>query len=169
MAILVLTVYGDDRAGLVDAISEVIAANGASWDKSYMAEMSGKFAGIVSVSVPDTKLSAVTSALEHLTGLEISVHAAREPAPAPHRDLEIELFGPDHPGIVHDLSHALAEHGVSIAELATEVRPAPMGGGLVFDAKATVHAPGDLDLAVLDAALHELANRIAVDIEVSEA
>ena len=46
MATLVLTVIGDDRSGLVSALSGVIAEHGGSWERSQMARLAGKFAGV---------------------------------------------------------------------------------------------------------------------------
>jgi len=168
MATIVLTVFGDDRSGLVDAISEVIATHGASWDKSYMAELAGKFTGIVSVSVADPKVTALGDALAALEarGLEVTVHRVEAaPAAVPHQELTLELLGPDHPGIIHDLSHALAVRGVSIAELSTETRAAPMAGGVLFEASAILHAPSDLSVQDLARSLEQVANDLSVDIE----
>lgn len=170
MATMVLTVYGNDRAGLVDSLSEVIAENGGNWDKSYLAELAGKFAGIVLVSIADSKVAALTAGLDPLRrdGLEITVHEVDdEPDAVPHRELSLELVGPDHPGIVHDISHALAQNGVSIAELSTETHDSPMGGGLLFEARAILHAPQDLSDSDLLASLEPLANDLMVHIEIS--
>ena len=49
----------------------------------------------------------------------------KEPA-APSTLLSLELVGVDHPGIIHDISSALAERDVSIEELETETKNAPM-------------------------------------------
>ena len=53
MVPLVLTFVGDDRPGLVNAVSEKIAACGATWLESRSARLAGKFAGILLVSVPE--------------------------------------------------------------------------------------------------------------------
>ena len=58
MATLVLTLIGDDRAGLVNAVAEVVARHGGNWERSQMAELAGKFAGIVLVTVPDDSVDA---------------------------------------------------------------------------------------------------------------
>ena len=63
MATLVLTVIGDDRSGLVSALSGVIADHGGSWERSQMARLAGKFAGIVLVAVPDDRAEALIAEL----------------------------------------------------------------------------------------------------------
>ena len=52
MATLVLTVVGDDRAGLVATVADVVGAHGGNWESSQLAELAGAFAGIIEVSVP---------------------------------------------------------------------------------------------------------------------
>ena len=47
MSRLVLTVIGDDRAGLVNALADVVSDHGGNWEHSQMAQLAGKFAGIV--------------------------------------------------------------------------------------------------------------------------
>ena len=63
MPTIVLTAIGDDQSGLVDALSGVIAKHGASWDRSHMSHLAGKFAGIVEVSVPAGKIDALLADL----------------------------------------------------------------------------------------------------------
>ncbi len=80
---LVLTVVGDDRAGLVTALAEVVSAHGGNWEHSQLAELAGTFAGIVVVSVPDDRVGALRESLDLLDGmLKVTVHAGAA-APAP--------------------------------------------------------------------------------------
>jgi len=54
---LVLTVIGDDRPGLVEALSHVVAEHHGNWSESRMAHLADKFAGIVTVTVPKDNFS----------------------------------------------------------------------------------------------------------------
>lgn len=171
MATMVLTVFGDDRAGLVDSIAEVVDGNGGSWDKSYMAELAGKFAGVVAITVPDAKVASLLAAFEPLRsgGLDIAIHAVESiPETESHRELQLVISGQDHPGIIHDVSHALAERGISIAELATETSDAPMSGGVLFEAHMTLHAPVGTSFGELHDALGRVADELVVDFELRD-
>ena len=163
---LVLTVLGDDRAGLVSAVSAPLKQHGASWERSQMARLAGKFAGIVEVAVDSSAADALSLDLRALSGQGLSVHvepAAAEAEPAgPH--FTLDLIGADRPGIVADISALLAGSGVSIEELSTQVRGAPMAGGLLFEAHATLVAPPDTDGAALRNALEQLADELMVDL-----
>ncbi len=48
---LVLTYVGDDRPGLINAVSEKVAAFGGTWLESRAVRLAGKFAGILRVNV----------------------------------------------------------------------------------------------------------------------
>ena len=63
---LVLTFVGDDRPGLVNAISEKVAASGATWLESRSVRLAGKFAGVVLISVPDDRLTELELSLSDL-------------------------------------------------------------------------------------------------------
>ena len=61
MATCILTVVGDDRPGVVSAISAPISAHAASWERSQLSRLAGKFAGIVLVAVADERLDALVA------------------------------------------------------------------------------------------------------------
>jgi glycine cleavage system regulatory protein len=165
MASLVLTAIGDDRAGLVSALAEVVSAHDGNWERSQMAELAGKFAGIVLVTVPDNRVESFVDALGPLADvLDVQAHrGGHEPAGA--RSFSLHLLGNDRPGIVRELSGVLAAHRVSIDELSTETWEAPMAGGVLFEADAVLGVPADLDEDTLRAALEAVAHELMVDIE----
>lgn len=169
MATLVLTVIGNDKSGLVDALSGVIADHGGNWDKSHMARLAGKFAGIVMVTIADGEVDALIADLEPLEAqglLDVHAERADDDDHGPGATIfTLDLVGQDHPGIVHDISHALAARNVSITELRTAVVDAPMAGGTLFEAQATLVAPSDTPAATLRRTLEALANELMVDIE----
>ncbi len=172
MATLVLTVIGDDKSGLVSALSGVIADHGGSWERSQMARLAGKFAGIVLVAVPDNRAEALLGDLGPLRDqglLDIAVERGADDGPTGGEvaRLSLELVGADRPGIVHEISSALAARQVSIEELRTATREAPMVGGMLFEASATLIAPSTVPIAELQAVLEELANELMVDLSLS--
>lgn len=176
---LVLSVIGDDRAGLVKALADVIAANDGNWERSHLSELAGKFAGIVVVTVPADRADALREALAPLEGLlDVTVHGAADKAATASAaasgdadateeapvQVRVELLGNDRPGIVGAVSGVLADHGLSVAELVSGTRPTPEAGGQLFEAVATATAPAGTDLAALQSDLEDLATEIMVDL-----
>ena len=164
-----LTVLGDDRPGLVSALSAPIEAHGGSWERSQLAQLAGKFAGIVVVSVPDRAGAALVAELERLPDLQVTLERSGAHAePVAAQRFALELLGDDRPGIVAEISAALAEHGVGIEELVTDVRDAPHSGGVLFEAHAVLQAPPSADQDRLRAVLEALGDELMVDVTLSE-
>lgn len=163
---LVLTVVGDDRAGLVAALADVVSTHGGNWEHSQLAELAGTFAGIVVVSVPDEHSDDLISALDSLAGLlKVSIHLGSDSERAePPQQLTIDVLGNDHPGIVRDISAVLHRHEVSIENLTSEARDAPMSGGRLFEAKIVAAVPAGADPAAIQSDLERLAAELLVDI-----
>ena len=170
MATFILTVIGDDRPGLVSALSAPINAHGASWERSQMSRLAGKFAGIVLVAVSDEGIYALAADLTALEaqGLQVTLERTDEPVERQSLRLHLELLGADHPGIVAEVSASLAGCGVSIEELTTDVREAPMAGGTLFEAHAVLAAPPTTSTEALGAMLEGLADELMVEIRLSE-
>ena len=59
---LVLTVIGQDRPGLVELLSRAVTDHGGNWEASRMARMSGRFAGILQISVPQEQAEELAEA-----------------------------------------------------------------------------------------------------------
>lgn len=167
---LVLTAIGDDRPGLVRALASLVAEHGGSWQESHMARLAGKFAGILRAEVPEDRAADLKAALCALasTGLQVVVERSDASAAEGRRPLWIELVGADRPGIVRELSRALAERGVNIDEMETHSTPAPMSGGQLFTCKLCVGLPAAVSVETLRSTLEALAHEILVDIEVDD-
>lgn len=172
MATLVLTVIGDDKSGLVEALAAVITEHRGNWDRSHMSHLAGKFAGIVQVTVPAEHVDALTAALAPLEAdglLDVTAELADPEIVATEAmsTFRLEVVGQDHPGIVHEVSRVLADSGLTIDELETDVSAAPMAGGTLFTARATLRAPASLSLREVETQLDGLADELMVDIDLS--
>ncbi len=174
MVRVVLSVIGDDRAGLVDSLSGIVVEQGGSWEQSHLTQLAGKFAGIVVVVLPDDNAAELEAAMEPLRAdglLDVSVEvvtgAVAPGAARPQQRMSIELVGQDRPGIVHEVSEVLAANAVNIVDLQTGVSSAPMAGGLLFEAKVLVDVPDSSDMIALRSGLEALADELMVDFELT--
>ncbi|OYN97033.1 glycine cleavage system transcriptional repressor [Enemella evansiae] len=170
MASVVLTLVGDDRPGLVSALAQAVTDCGGSWHTSEMARLGGKFAGIVLVEISDEKVDPLTQELRslgHQGLLEVTMSRTDGEAEESTALLELHLLGNDRPGIVHQISSVLAAQGVSIEQLETDVRDAPEFGGQLFEARARLVGPAEVDRRLLAEALESIANELMVDLDLS--
>jgi glycine cleavage system regulatory protein len=171
MTPLVLTFVGDDRPGLVNAISEKVAACGATWLESRSVRLAGKFAGVVLVSVADDRLTELELSLRDLAhaGLRIAIErGAAAETERPARVVTLDVLGRERPGIVRDVTQALGRLGVNIEEFASGLESEPFTGAEMFRAKARLSVPDGLELDDLRKALERLAAEIMVDVAVGE-
>ncbi|MCM3500319.1 ACT domain-containing protein [Microbacterium sp. P26] len=169
MTTLVLTVVGDDRAGLVSAVADIVDAHGGNWENSELAELAGAFAGIVEVSVTPERADDLRAALEGLAGtLTVTVHAGSGSLTEAPRSVTFDVVGNDRPGIVREVSAALSAHGASIERMSTQTTDAAMAGGRLFEASITATVAADVEVDDLVAELERLATEIQVDVTLAD-
>ena len=170
---LVLTVIGDDRPGLVEQLSSVVSAHQGNWLESSLAQLAGKFAGVLKVSVPAEHAVALERALMQLRALRVTVECSLDSSEQPAatartRHLTFSLVGHDRLGIVREVAQVFARHGVNVEKLVTHTSPAPMSSETLFHAAAELRADDSLDADALKADLEHLSNDLIVDIELDE-
>jgi glycine cleavage system regulatory protein len=168
---LVMTIIGRDRPGLVESVARLVAEHEGNWLASRMSRLGGHFAGILRMEVPEANMPALVAALSGLQahGLSVVVHPDAPAAPTPAARLAVlEIVGHDRPGIVRQISHALASYGVNVEELETECASAAMSGEPLFKARANLAIPASAGVPALRAELERIAADLIVDITFKE-
>jgi len=168
---LVVTIIGPDRPGIVSQVSDCAQRFGANWAASRMARLAGEFAGMVHFEVPKASADAFSAALRGLgaSGLRIVVNRSDEASvPASLRSVELELVGDDRLGIVSNLTRILAERGVSIESIHTEIVRGGVSGRQTFKIGAHLLVPADYPVDELRRELGTLANEMMLDIALGE-
>ena len=168
---ILITVSGPDKPGMVNALAEVVANHDGNWLESRMANLGGQFAGILRVEVVESRQEALLAALQALdsAALQVSLKAVGDNAmPPAGRELELELLGQDHPGIVRDISRVLSEAGVSVQAFDSWLEEASMAGGVLFHASAQLSLPEGLTTEQLHERMQTLSDSLMVDIHLIE-
>src|SRR5262252_8175703 len=96
--LLVMTVLGKDRPGLVESVAESVASHGGNWLESRFSRLGGQFAGILRVEVAPEKEQGLIANLKALNarGLTVIVHADETKGELSPGGLRIlELVGQD--------------------------------------------------------------------------
>jgi glycine cleavage system regulatory protein len=167
---LVMTIISPDRTGLVESVARVVAEHGGNWLESRMCRLGGEFAGILRIEIPAAKKSALLVALQKLqaNGLQIVVRDDAPVSAAAGRQTKFEIVGADRPGIVREISSALARAGVNVEEFSSEIVSAPMSGENLFKATTRLELPERCDLAALKKDLEKIAADLQVDVSFAE-
>ncbi len=166
---LVMTLIGPDRTGLVESVARVVAGHGGNWLESRMCRLGGEFAGILRIEIPAEKKSSLLAALQKIPGLTVVVQPDPKPVSTePGRQTRLEIVGSDRPGIVREITSALARAGVNVEEFSSEVVSAPMSGETLFKAAARLRLPEGCNLAALKKDLEKIAADLLVDVSFAE-
>ncbi len=166
-----MTVIGQDRPGLVDSVAAVVAQHAGNWLESRMSRLGGQFAGILRVQVPAEKQAALVAGLKGLEshGLAVVIHSDQSQPEAHDAQLKVlEIMGQDRPGIVSQISHALASFGINVEELETECSSAAMSGETMFKARARLSIPRLCDTSEVREKLEKIAEDLIVEISLAE-
>ena len=150
----VLTIIGRDRAGVVASLADAVRFHQGNWKRSELVEIAGTFAGVVVVEVGHDRVDELLTNLLVLReqGLHVTARQVEEPTVAPDaEEVRLRLTGDDRPGVVHEISTAIRDAGISISRLGTVTDLPGEDGGKLFEitARLTVPIGADLD-AVLD-------------------
>ncbi len=163
---LVLTFIGNDRPGLIGQLSNTVTQHGGNWLESRMSRLAGKFAGVARISVPAEQAETLTNALRKLDsdGLMVTVETGHDASDTPARKLTLSIIGPDRPGIVREVSHALHARQINVDDMETDVVSAPMTAEALFTATATLRLPDSEDRIALEETLDAIGDRLGVEI-----
>lgn len=119
-----VTVVGKDRPGIVAGLTEALYRGGANLGEASMARLGGNFAIMLMVQTDagagalDRLMAPLARGLElrvHVDAIEGRLHEHLEP------NVRIAVYGADRPGIVAQVTEALAAAGLNILDLESDV------------------------------------------------
>lgn len=163
---LIMTVLGSDRPGLVSSLADTVARHGGNWLESRMARLAGQFAGIVRIECPAAAVDGLLNELRTPGIAGLTIQAVREAAadPPARRTLTVDVMGNDRPGIMRELSAAIATAGGNVEELTTGLESAPMSGNPMFRACGVISIPENVATSALITAIESLGGDLTVDV-----
>lgn len=182
--IVVITVISDDKPGVVEAIAQSINQCGGNWLESKLAQMAGKFVGVIQVSVEKTELERFENELKSLAKRGIhttcepftgtALHTQNDSTVVKEHNLRASFHavGPDRKGIIKELSSAFLAKDINVETLETKLSSMPYSGEPLFEASGLVDIPSDSTnhdkaLNELHQRLDDIANELGIDISLS--
>ncbi|WP_151447814.1 ACT domain-containing protein [Lacisediminimonas profundi] len=168
---LVVSIVGADRHGIVSSLADRAQRYGANWAASRMTRIAGEFAGMVHFEVPRENADALANALRGLESSGLQVVVAKSDGAKVSdsmKSVELELVGDDRVGIVSSLTKILAERGISIENIHTEIVRSGVSGKQTFKIGAHLLVPAKLSVDDLRQQLGTLAHEMVVDIALGE-
>ena len=164
---LVISALGEDRPGIVDALSGIIANAGCSILDTRMTVLGGEFAVIQLVSGKWNQLAKLESLLGNAgSDLDLEIFWKRTSAPRSSGDLlpyAVDVVAMDHPGIVHQLAHFFSERRINIRDLQTSRYPAAHTGTPMFAVHMTLDVPASTQISVLREEFLDFCDQLNLD------
>lgn len=159
-----MSITAQDRAGIVAAITAGALELNASVEAASQTVHQGYFAMVILWSVPDTiHCSDLEDVVHRCGGADLHVftteyHPPAETTAEPSDAFIVTSVGPDKPGILHAMTHYLAEKQINVDDLYCCVT----NGEFVVICQVSV--PSHLDVFMLQADLQSLGLELGVDI-----
>jgi glycine cleavage system transcriptional repressor len=161
---LTVSAIGEDRPGIVAAVTGVLLEHGCNLADCSMSLLRRQFAMILLVEAPDELsdegLAAALREPARELGLVTSVrevaHAGTASPDHPH---VVSVYGPDRPGIVHRIASVLAGRGANITDLMSRLT-----GDEVYTVVVDVDIPEGTDAGDVGAELLAAAREMGVEI-----
>ncbi len=171
MASVILSVVGSDRPGLTQALADAVLTAGGNWLESHLSRLGGLYVGSVLVELDAAKVAGLEAAVRAVDaqGLEVRIAPAEEASAGGGEALLFSLVGQDRPGIVRQVTAALAALGVNIEAFDTKVSPEPHSGGQLFHVEAQLRLPPGLPAGRVQQALEAISGEIMVDVSLTPA
>ena len=164
---LVISALGQDRPGIVNTLSQLIAENHGNIINSRMMVMGGEFALMLLIEIDNQQIDTL---LENLPGLEnklgLTITSKKTSLTSqnnPRLSYMAEVVAMDHPGIVHEVADFFSRRNINIEEMNTDTYPAAHTGTPMFSLEMLIKLPADTSIAQLRAAYIEFCDERNLD------
>jgi glycine cleavage system regulatory protein len=169
---MILSAIGNDRPGLTQALADAVLSAGGNWLESHLSHLGGQFVGAVLVELEAARIGELEAAVQAVDerGLHVTVVPAGDTAAQAGGDVvRIDLVGQDRPGIVREVTAALAPLGANIEDFVSVTENGAWSGEQLFRATAKVTLPAGTSLARVQEALEAISAEIIADLTFSKA
>jgi len=165
---IVITLFAKDRPGIVRALSNTVLEHQGNWLESSLSRLCGQFTGIVHIEIAKDMHAELVKALSQLA--DQGIHVTLQKSVYVQQDdqtvngLQILVEANDRPGIVNEITNALAEASVNVDNMDTECESASMAGYNLFRAHLFLVLPEDLTEKDLEQVLEDVSDDLMVSI-----
>lgn len=173
-----VSVIGDDRPGIIAAVSGALVDRGCNIEDASSTILRGHFTMVLVISAPED-LAEVTeqtleAAIRQATSQMELIVAVRPISDVPAASTtgsehltSLSVYGSDRPGIVHGFTSLLASIDINIVDLSTRLVGKP--GDEVYAMTLDLAVPSSADMGELMNALSALADQLQVEFSLHEA
>ena len=164
---LVIAAIGEDRPGLVDALSGWILDSGCNIADSRMTVLGGEFAVLLLAEGQWNRLAKLEDQREQVQsklGMIITLKRTEEKRPeGAFLPYAVDVVALDHPGIVHNLASFFSQRNINIQDLSTASYAAAHTGTQMFSVHMSLDVPADTHIAALREEFLDFCDHLNLD------
>jgi glycine cleavage system transcriptional repressor len=168
----ILSVLGQDRPGIVAAISKILFQQNCNIENVSQTSLQSEFAGIFIVAMPaalslETLKSCLIDELQRLDmHVQIKPLQPQDPggSSAKFESFVITTKGPDRKGLVAGITEVIASHGANITNLQAVFKGGEDPGDNIMIYEVDV--PSHVEQKILDHQLRQRAQELSLEISI---
>tara|TARA_B100000945_G_C20418718_1_gene616572 strand:+ start:1558 stop:2073 length:516 start_codon:yes stop_codon:yes gene_type:complete len=165
---LLITAFGPDRPGIISELSNLISLHGGNVEESRMTNLGNEFAILLLAKIQNNQLNSLKNHFKEFKGLSIHTKSTISSMPIDGLEYVIYLVGADHEGIIAGLAKYLSHNSINIYEMVTNTTHAPSTGTILFNMKANITLPQNINLNKIKSELKHIASDLSVDIKIEK-
>ena len=164
---LVISAIGEDKPGIINALSQAATENRCNILDTRMTVLGGEFALLMMLNGQGPDLDAAERALAPVAeafGLTtILKRTGPRKSGQPSRPYRVEVVALDHPGIVREIASFFSTRTLNIEEMETGAYAAAHTGTPMFSLEMTVNIPASTSIAGLKEAFLDFCDERNLD------
>lgn len=167
----IMTAFGKDRPGITADVTKLLFENGCNLEETTMTLLTDEFTVILLFSCKDPhvddQLLMECRRLEREKNISAFVRPVglrQEPKMGGYTEHVLHVEGLDQTGIVYKVSQFLADKGLNVVDLKSEVEASPQSGTAMYVMDIHIQVPEGIALDVVEQGLSEVADELHVDI-----
>lgn len=165
--LLVISVVGSNRNGLVDELTKAIKEAGCNIQDSRMAVMGAEFATLMLLSGTWDAVAKVENVFPRLERkLDLIIVSKRTVGREPEEWLmpyAVEVVSIDKPGVMYEIAHFFSTRNIGIEDMYTSNYSAQRTGTPMFSLHMTIAVPSDNSIAALRSEFMDFCDQLNLD------
>jgi glycine cleavage system regulatory protein len=173
---IICSFIASDRPGLIETVADCISKANGNWLESRSTKLAGQFAGIICIDVLEGDREQLIDSLKKLNHHEIIVQvndqllkeSVTKVTETQNSALQLTVLGNDRPGIVLQVSQALANANINVIDMQTFITSAAMSGDSLFNAKLALCQKNDYDIEQVEIQLEMISRQLTIEIDLEK-
>jgi len=169
--IYIMSVFSEDRPGVVSDVTEFIYEYGFNLEGSKMMRLLDEFAIILSFSGSSElnieDLNKACRRLEREKGVSAYVRPVKKSIihlSDKYQIKKIHVEGLDHAGIIYKISKYLSDNDINIDNLKSEIVQSPESGTIMYKIDIYIQIPEGKETKSIESGLSSLAEKLNLEI-----